>query len=208
MPIQVLLATTSWVMIPLAWLPGHSGERRFRGRLGSAVTYVAITIGALAWITMPLLAQPRFVDLLRARIAVAGGVLVATGVILWAWSVRHLEPSVGWSDEINPKYLVTEGPYRWMRHPIYVAGTILMVGWILLNGAIYSLLLCPVFYLLFRFEAYLEERLVLGPKFGDEFHRYRELVPAFFGRLGTASLTLIYLLFAVAVALGFVLTAG
>ena len=140
--------------------------------------------------------------------SVAGEVLVATGVILWGWSVRHLEPSVGWSDEINPKYLVTEGPYRWMRHPIYVAGVILIVGWILLNGAIYSLLLCPIFYLLFRFEAYLEERLVLRPKFGDEFQDYKEQVQAFFGRVGTAILTLIYLLLAVAVALGFVPTAG
>ena len=208
MPIQVLLVVTSWLMVPFAWLPGHSGQRRIGGRLGSAVTYVAIALGGLCWITMPLLAQPRFVGLLRARMSVAGGVLVATGVILWGWSVRHLEPSVGWSDEINPKYLVTEGPYRWMRHPIYVAGVILIVGWILLNGAIYSLLLCPIFYLLFRFEAYLEERLVLRPKFGDEFQDYKEQVQAFFGRVGTAILTLIYLLLAVAVALGFVPTAG
>jgi len=208
MPIQVALAATSWLMIPLAWLPGHSGERRIGGRLGSAVTYVAIAVGGLCWITMPLLAQPRFVGLLRARIAVAGEVLVATGVILWGWSVRHLEPSVGWSDEINPKYLVTKGPYRWMRHPIYVAGVILIVGWILLNGALYSLLLCPILYLLFRLEAYLEESRVLGPRFGDEFEQYKDGVPAFFGRVGEAILTLIYLLFAVAVALGLVPTAG
>lgn len=208
MPIQVLLVVTSWLMIPFAWLPGHGGQRRIGGRLGSAVTYVAIAVGGLCWITMPLLVQPRFVGLLRARMSVAGGVLVATGVILWGWSVRHLEPSVGWSDEINPKYLVTEGPYRWMRHPIYVAGVILIVSWILLNGAIYSLLLCPIFYLLFRFEAYLEERLVLRPKFGDEFQDYKEQVQAFFGRVGTAILTLIYLLLAVAVALGLVPTAG
>jgi len=83
-----------------------------------------------------------------------------------------------------------------------------MVGWVLLNGALYSLSLCPIFYLLFRFEAYLEERRVLGQKFGDEFQRYKEQVPAFFGRIGTAILTSIYLLFVVAVALGLVPTAG
>jgi len=197
MSIQVVLAAASWLMIPLAWLPGHSGQRRIGGRAGSAVTYAAITIGTLAWITMPLLVQPSFVGLLRARIAVAGEVLVATGVILWAWSVRHLEPSVGWSDEINPKYLVTKGPYRWMRHPIYVAGVILIVGWILL-----------ILYLLFRLEAYLEESRVLGPRFGDEFEQYKDGVPAFFGRVGEAILTLIYLLFAVAATLGFVPSAA
>jgi len=95
-----------------------------------------------------------------------------------------------------------------MRHPIYVGVVILMVGWVLLNGALYSLSLCPIFYLLFRFEAYLEERRVLGQKFGDEFQRYKEQVPAFFGRIGTAILTSIYLLFVVAVALGLVPTAG
>lgn len=208
MRIQVVLAATSWLMIPVAWLPGHRGQRRIRGCLGSTVTYVAIAIGGLCWITMPLLAQPRLVGLLRIGLGVAGVLFVATGATLWGWSVRLLEPSVGWSDEINPEYLVTEGPYRWTRHPVYVAAAILMVGWILLNGALYSLLLCPIFYLLFRFEAHLEERLVLGPKFGDEFERYKEQVPVFFGRFVTTILTLAYLLFIVAVALAFVRTAG
>lgn len=195
-------------MIPLGWLPGHSGQRRISGRLGSAVTYVAIVIGGLTWITMPLLAQPRFIGSLRIGLGVVGVLLVATGAILWVWSARTLEPSVGWSDEINPEYLVTHGPYRRMRHPIYVGVVILMVGWVLLNGALYSLSLCPIFYLLFRFEAHLEERRVLGPKFGDEFQRYKEQVPAFFGRVGTAILTSIYLLFVVAVALGLGPTTG
>lgn len=195
-------------MIPLGWLPGHSGRRRISGRLGSAVTDVAIAIGGLAWITMPLLAQPRFVGSLRIGLGAAGVLLVATGAILWGWSIRFLQPSVGWSDEINPKYLVTQGPYKRMRHPIYVGVVILIVGWILLNGALYSLLLCPILYLLFRFEAYLEESRVLGPKFGHELQQHKEQVPAFFGRVGTATLSLIYLCLIVAVALGLVPTAG
>lgn len=204
----MVLAATSWLMIPLGWLPGHRGQRRISGHLGSAVTYVAIAIGGMAWITMPLLEQPRFIGSPRMGLGVVGTSLVAAGVILWGWSARTLVPSVGWNDEINPQYLVTHGPYRRMRHPIYVGVVTLMVGWILLNGALYSLLLCPIFYLLFRFEAYLEESRVLGPKFGHEFQQYKEQVPAFFGRVGMAILTLIYLLFVVTVALGFMPTAG
>jgi len=195
-------------MIPLAWLPGHRGQRRISGHLGSAVTYVAIAIGGLAWITMPLMAQPRFVGSLRIGLGVVGALLVVAGVILWVWSARTLVPSVGWSDEINPEYLVIQGPYRWTRHPIYVGVVILMIGWILLNGALYSLLFCPIFYLLFHFEAYLEESRVLATKFGDEFQQYKEQVPALFGRVGTAILISIYLLFIVAVALALVPTAG
>jgi protein-S-isoprenylcysteine O-methyltransferase Ste14 len=153
---------------------------------------------------MPLLAQPRFIGSLRLGLGVAGALLVSVGAILWGWGVRLLEPSVGWGDESNPKYLVIQGPYKWMRHPIYVGAVTLMVGWILLNGALYSLLLCPIFYLMFHFEAYLEEKSILGPKFGHEFQRYKEQIPAFFGRVGTAILALIYLLLVIAVAWGFV----
>jgi hypothetical protein len=65
-----------------------------------------------------------------------------------------------------------------------------------LRGSFYSLLLCPIYYLLFRFEAYLEEHRVLEPKFGDEFRRFKKRVPvAFFGRIGTAILLLMYLVF-------------
>ena len=204
MLIQVVLAAISWLMIPLGWLPGHSGRRRISGHLGSAVNFAAIAIGGLILITMPLLAQPRFIGSLRLGLGVAGALLVSVGAILWGWSVRLLEPSVDWGDESNPKYLVIQGPYKRMRHPIYVGAVTLMVGWILLNGALYSPLLCPIFYLMFHFEAYLEEKFILGPKFGEEFQRYKEQIPAFFGRVGTAILALIYLLFVIAVALGFV----
>jgi protein-S-isoprenylcysteine O-methyltransferase Ste14 len=126
---------------------------------------MAIFVGAIIWITMPLLEQPRFIGSLRIGLGVAGAVFTATGVMLWVWGGRTLVPSTGWGEDNNPKYLVTEGPYKLMRHPVYVGVVSLMVGWILLTGAVYSFLLCPIFYLLLCFEAYLEEERALRPRF-------------------------------------------
>jgi protein-S-isoprenylcysteine O-methyltransferase Ste14 len=216
MLIQILLAAINWLLFPLAWPAAFAGQRRLSGRFGTIVSQIgkqaqliAILVLLVPWIAMPILGQPRFAGSVRSVLSMAGALLVAAGVILYVWGVRNLVPSTGWADDINPKYLVTKGPYQWIRHPLYVAGISLIVGYVLLMGAVYSLLLCPLLLLVLRCEAYVEEKRVLEPKFGDEFRRYKEQVQAaLFGRVGTAALTLLYLLFAAAVLAGMVPIAG
>jgi protein-S-isoprenylcysteine O-methyltransferase Ste14 len=177
--------------------------------MGKQAQLIAILVLLGPWITMPLLKQPRFSGSVRSVLGIAGTLPVAAGVILTAWGVCTLVPSTGWADDINPKYLVTKGPYKWIRHPLYVAGVSLIVGYVLLTGAVYSFLLCPLLYLVLRCEAYLEEKRVLEPKFGDEFRRYKAQVQAaLFGRVGTIVLTLLYLLFTAAVLAGMVPIVG
>jgi hypothetical protein len=56
---------------------------------------------------------------------------------------------------------------------------------------------------LFRLEAYLEESRILEPKFGDEFRRFKEQVPAaILGRVGTILLIVAYLVFVSLLVLG------
>lgn len=213
---QILLAAANWLLFPLGWPAIFVGQRRLSGRLGTIVSQIgkqaqpiAILVLLVPWIIMPILEQPRFAGSVRSVLGVVGALLVAVGVILSAWGMRTLVPSTGWADDINPEYLVTKGPYQRIRHPISVAGIGLIVGYVLLTGAVYSFLLCPIPCLVLRCEAYLEEKRVLEPKFGDEFRRYKAQVQAaLFGRVGTAALTLIYLLFAAAVLAGVVPIVG
>lgn len=80
-----------------------------------------------------------------------------------------------------PKHLVTSGPYRFSRNPMYVAMTSLIIGW---AWAFHSL---PVtWYALFMVLAF-HLRILLGEEprlaevFGDAWREYRARVPRWIG---------------------------
>ena len=76
-----------------------------------------------------------------------------------------------------PLHLVTSGPYRWSRNPMYVAVSTLLLGW---AWAFQSLPL--TWYALFMIAAFhvrilLFEEPRLAREFGEEFRSYRARVP-------------------------------
>lgn len=91
-----------------------------------------------------------------------------TGILVALWTL-------GDSFSITPqaRQLVARGIYSRIRNPIYISGTILIAGLILiirkpwLWGALMALVILQVF----RARA---ESKVLETKFGDEYRRYRE----------------------------------
>jgi protein-S-isoprenylcysteine O-methyltransferase Ste14 len=195
--LQAALAIGSWFGLAL-------GKRRIKQPLGGIITNVGVLLIFVPWTVMPFLTQPRFVDPLRTWTLFSGILLFIAAVLLGVWSTPFIFPAAKkGGDELDPEFLVVKGPYEWVRHPQYITGILALIGLDLLLGAMYSLLLSPIFYLLFRFEAYLEESRVLEPKFGDEFRQFKKRVPiAFFGRIGTTILLLIYLAFVFLVVLG------
>jgi protein-S-isoprenylcysteine O-methyltransferase Ste14 len=196
--VQVLLAVVCWLGIPVAWLAARRPrQRRITLIIWGIITNVGVAIMIVPWIVMAFLAQPRFVNPLRTWTFFSGILLLIAAVLLGVWSTPFIFPAAKkGGDELNPEFLVVKGPYQWVRHPQYVTGILGLIGLDLLLGAMYSLLLSPILYLMFRFEAYLEESLVLEPKFGDEFRQFKKRVPiAIFGRIGTTILLLIYLVF-------------
>jgi protein-S-isoprenylcysteine O-methyltransferase Ste14 len=54
-----------------------------------------------------------------------------------------------------PRHLVTSGPYRWSRNPMYLAVTAVLAGWALLFGSrtlgLYTLLVFVAFWIRVRF---------------------------------------------------------
>jgi protein-S-isoprenylcysteine O-methyltransferase Ste14 len=62
-------------------------------------------------------------------------VLIVSGVMLGLWSIIAMRVS-RWSmlPEPHPEAsLVTSGPYRWIRHPMYTAVLIVTSGWLAAN---------------------------------------------------------------------------
>lgn len=201
---QIVLTVVSWAGILVGWLPGYRGQRRISQPLGGIITNVGVLIMLVPWVIMPFLTQPRFTGPLRTGSLIIGIVLLVAALFMEIWSTPFIFPAAKkGGDELDPEYLVMKGPYQWVRHPQYVGVVTAMIGWTLLWGGVTTLLLSPLFYLLFRFEAYLEESRVLGPKFGEEFRRFKEQVPtAFFGRIGTVILLVIYVIFVSLIVLG------
>jgi protein-S-isoprenylcysteine O-methyltransferase Ste14 len=159
---------------------------------------------SVPWIVLPLLEQPRLLGPLKTGALIAGILLLASAILLEIWGTPFIFPAAKkGGDELNPDFLVMKGPYRWVRHAQYLGGVLAIFGWALVHGGLYAILISPIGYALFRTEAYLEESLVLEPKFGDAFRKFKADVPtAILGRAGTIILILLYLGFIVLVAYG------
>jgi protein-S-isoprenylcysteine O-methyltransferase Ste14 len=206
--LQVILVVVSWLGIPVGWISGYRGQRHIPQPLAGIITNLGPLIMIGPWIALPLLAQPRLIGSSRTIVFIIGILLLVAAALMVIWATPFIFPAARkGGDELDPEFLVVKGPYRWVRHSQYLAGVLGLIGWALLKGGLYSILLCPISYLLFRCEAYLEESRVLEPKFGDEFRRFKERVPAaILGRVGIIILIVAYLVFVSLVVLGKVTT--
>ncbi len=94
---------------------------------------------------------------------IAGAVILIFGILLWIWVLRHV------LDALFIKKLITSGPYRLVRHPMYVALYCILIGIaIIFSINIWFLVLAlfiPLWYIVCR----IEERQML------EFHRFEYL---------------------------------
>jgi protein-S-isoprenylcysteine O-methyltransferase Ste14 len=141
--------------------------------LGLLIAYL-VDPAALPWSKLPL---PRSV-----RWAGAGLSLVVIGLIAWVFASlgENLSRSAGYRTHAR---LVTTGPYRWVRHPLYsIAG----LGWLGMGLMIAS---WPVLLGVLALPALLSlraerEEAALVERFGDEYRAYMRRTGRFFPDLG------------------------
>lgn len=125
-----------------------------RGRLRNVVFWLAVALSKF---------EP---------IALASGIIVfGVGVLLHVISKGHL---------VRNTQLCTAGPYKWVRHPFYLANFLIDSGICLMAGlpilaAIYVVLF-PLAYLV----RLLAEEEALLARFGETFKDYQRTTPAFF----------------------------
>lgn len=70
--------------------------------------------------------------------------------------------------------LVTDGPFRWRRNPIYLGDALVLLGVAEMTKNIWFALLVPVFMALVTWLAILPEERHLEAKFGDRWRAYRD----------------------------------
>ena len=127
----------------------------------------AFIIGLLLHLVLPLHILP---TTLSRRIGV---VCVLVSLPLALLTLRALSRAHTPVDPMKPTTaLVTEGPFRYSRNPIYVALTLLYVGVALLSNALWLLLLGVPAVLVLRYGVIAREEAYLTRKFGEAYRQY------------------------------------
>lgn len=115
--------------------------------------------------------------MLRGAWRFAGLAPVALGASLhlWAWRVfRRRGTTV--RDDRRPRKLVTDGPSRWTRNPMYLAGILILGGLALCTGRATPLAVPLLYAWTARARIISGEERVLHDRFGGAYDRYRERV--------------------------------
>ncbi len=109
----------------------------------------------------------------------SGIAIVCLGTLLLLWCVREFYVAgrgtlAPWAP---PRQLVTTGPYRLSRNPMYVAVVTILIGWSVLWGSrallIYTLVVMAAVHL----RVLVAEEPWAAGKFGAEWEAYRAKVP-------------------------------
>ena len=147
-------------------------------RLGGLVLWTSmiaylINPGWMAWGELHLPASLRW----------AGAAGAVTGIALLTWMFRSLGNNI--TDTVVTRRehsLVTSGPYRWMRHPLYSFATFTFLSLSLVMASwIVALLILLAFVLLALRTSKEEEQLI--ERYGDSYREYIRQTGRFLPRL-------------------------
>ncbi len=128
--------------------------------------------------------RPLTTTLLNAWSLVLGLALIILGwaATLWCYSIMGSAWRIG-IDQREKNPLVTEGPFRLVRHPIYLFQTVILFGALLLLPTALSLLTLIIHFVCVSVKAQDEESYLLrihGEKYREYLSRTGRLFPKFF----------------------------
>ena len=103
---------------------------------------------------------------------VLGEVIFIFGMVLFAWVVAYLRGAFFGNVAPVTKQLVKNGPYRWVRHPLYLSMMIVLLGIVIGLRSLWGIVGVFVLFLpAVIYRAKLEEQ-ALAAKFGKEWYKH------------------------------------
>ena len=113
----------------------------------------------------------------RALSRIFGWPLVVCGLAIGLLGFREMRRAGTNVDPREPTTaVVTEGPYRFTRNPLYVGMTLIYAGITARANALPAALLLPLVLAVMRRGVIEREEAYLERKFGDEYLRYKDRV--------------------------------
>ncbi len=119
---------------------------RLRVTVGFGVAVAAFWLARPTWLSLGL-----------------GAIAALVGEALRVWAAGHLEKGLE---------VTTSGPYRWMRHPLYVGSSLLGAGFAVAARHPVAAALVVVYLAVSLSVAVRLEEATLRAKFGDTYDRY------------------------------------
>lgn len=164
---------------------GHTIARREEGAAALALR-VVLTVplvasillygfapGAMAWSALPLAPWVRWVGCGMGAVCV---------LAVW-WVFRSIGANISETVLTKPDHrLVTRGPYRWVRHPLYAVGLLEILSLGVIAGNWFLMLLSLAGAVVFRVVVIPREEANLVRAFGESYEEYRRRTGAIIPR--------------------------
>ena len=146
---------------------------------GHLLQSVGIMLAIIAAFLLPRLPMFSFLNVasINPLIDSLGVILCAAGMVFLVWARQNLGRN--WSQTVSIKKgheLVTSGPYRYVRHPMYAGGIIACIGSAIVVGGAWILLLV-ILGLIFLWRVGAEDRL-MARQFPNEYPLYKKRTKA------------------------------
>ena len=117
-------------------------------------------------------------------VIVLAALLAGIGAWLRVWGTAWLSPEVMLHGQMQARGVLADGPYRYVRNPLYLGAWFMMAGMGFLmpvSGALFSL----ATVVLFQFRLILGEERFLRAQLGKAYLEYKRAVPRLIPRLRT-----------------------
>jgi protein-S-isoprenylcysteine O-methyltransferase Ste14 len=180
-----ILTLIFWPAIPLFWIPVHVGIHFFR-----KTGIVAYLLPAITWLPLAFLIYKNSAFLLRCAVplpfpgTIIGWILLISGTLLHIWTARLLGLwGIIGVPEISravKNTLVAEGPFSIVRHPTYLAHTLMFSGVFLITGVLSVGVVAAADFVIVNSVIIPLEEKELSDRFGEAYSSYKKNVPARF----------------------------
>jgi|GEM_PF-2266966 len=180
----------SFLVLPTGWLEYKLLARTRSGILLCPINFCLLYGPWVMAIVICLQGCPLFQY--RVPLAALGFCMVISGILLWIWAIPYIAAVPG-QLETKPQELVTMGPYRWTRHPLYLGHVFFISG----NVLIFAPSLFPetiILWIVAAIASKYEERTRLEPQFGEAFREYKAKTPLFLPNWGLYLYAFLFLL--------------
>jgi protein-S-isoprenylcysteine O-methyltransferase Ste14 len=170
--IVAVLAFAGLTLLTIIWSRGKTREPVDRGDRGP----VAANFTALGLLFLSLFnSSGSPTDLTAVLLALSGSLLAIAGAALVVTCRGELGAAWSFAPKADPSTgLITSGPYRFVRHPIYLGLALLALGQAVAFGSWPALFIALLgIFPTLAWRAHLEEKL-LSRTFGETYELYRQ----------------------------------
>jgi protein-S-isoprenylcysteine O-methyltransferase Ste14 len=115
-------------------------------------------------------------DRLAHFLFAGAALLLVVAALIRTWASAYLQAEIVYAADVKSQSLVADGPYRYVRNPLYAANVLMAVG----MGSMMSrtgFLVVVVAMLVFCYRLIHREEAELQASQGEQYERYRRAVP-------------------------------